>query len=139
MDALSSRGYDASIHAICWMQGESDSIDTIAKRYYDNQSRFVNFLRSDLERYASDNGIRFIDAGINNISLWPEHDVINSAKERFAEQSPLNIYFSTADEGLTTLNEPIGEPDVAHYDAMSELKLGHLFGRHIIKFYEEIN
>lgn len=51
----------------------------------------------------------------------------------------LNIYFSTADEGLTTLNEPIGEPDVAHYDAMSELKLGHLFGRHIIKFYEEIN
>lgn len=53
----------------------------------------------------------------------------------FIEDSPLNRYFSTIDHGLTTLNEPYDEPDTAHYDSMSEIKLGRLFAEQIIKIY----
>ena len=137
MDALISHNYDAKIGAVCWMQGESDASGKVADEYYDNQSFFVSCIREDLKAYEENGGIYFIDAGIEDISLWKRYEVINSAKERFANSSPLNLYFSTVDAGLTTEAEPEGEPDIAHYDSMSELKLGHLVGEHIILSYRE--
>ncbi len=136
MNSLIKHNYDAQIGAVCWMQGESDANGKIADNYYDNQSFLVSCIRKDLEEYSEDGGIYFIDAGISNISYWERYEKINEAKERFAEASYLNLYFSTIDAGLTTLNEPEGEPDLAHYDAMSELKLGHLFGDYIIESYK---
>ena len=135
MDALLANNYDAKIGAICWMQGESDAFGEAAEEYYRNQSLFVSYLRDDLSKYANDGGIYFIDAGIADISLWPEHVTINDAKMRFAQDSPLNFYFSTIDAGLTTEYEPQEEPDIAHYDSLSALKLGHLFGEYIIDAY----
>ena len=137
MDALLSHNYDASIGAICWMQGESDAIGTIAGNYYKNQSRFVSYLRNDLDKYADDGGIYFIDAGIQDNDIFPKYETVNRAKERFAERSDMNLYFSTIDAGLTTLFEPEENPDIAHYDSMSTLKLGHLFGEQIIYAYSK--
>ena len=34
------------------------------------------------------------------------------------------------------MNEPYGNPDLGHYDAMSELTLGRMFGDEIIKILE---
>ena len=137
MEALLSHRYDARIGAICWMQGESDTTDFKAERYYDNQTRFVSYLREDLSPYAEDGGIYFIDAGISNSPYCePAYPQINAAKAAFAEDSHLNLYFSTIDEGLTVHLEPEGEPDWGHYDSMSVLKLGHLFGEYVVRSYE---
>jgi len=136
MDHLATLGYDASIGAICWMQGESDTSEFKAERYFDNQKAFVSYLREDLAPYAETGGIYFIDAGISDGPYCePGYPTVNEAKLRFSGLSPMNIYFSTIDAGLTTVNEPEGDPDWGHYDALDELELGHIFAEYIIKSY----
>ncbi len=136
MDALIENGYDPEIGAICWMQGESDTTDFKASKYYDNQSAFVSYLREDLAKYT-DGDIYFIDAGISNSPYCePAWREINEAKRKFSEQSPLNFYFSTIDMGFTVHKEPVGDPDWGHYDAVSELELGKKFGEFIVKSYK---
>lgn len=137
LDYLISKGYDAKVGAICWMQGESDTTDFKASHYCDNQVALAAYLRADLEKYAEEGGIYFIDAGISSSPYClPAYPAINEAKLRFSQLSPLNLYFSTIDAGLTTLYEPVEAPDLGHYDALSELELGRLFGRYIVQSYE---
>ena len=137
LDKLTESNYDARVGAICWMQGESDTTDFKASRYYDNQVALAAYLRADLESYAEEGGICFIDAGISSSPYClPAYPEINQAKLRFSQLSPLNFYFSTIDAGLTTLYEPAEEPDLGHYDALSELELGRMFGRYIVQSYE---
>lgn len=134
---LESKNYQPRIGAICWMQGESDTTDFKASHYLDNQKAFASYLRADLAPWAEDGGIFFIDAGISSSPYClPAYPAINEAKEQFAALSTMNLYFSTIDAGLTTLNEPEGDPDLGHYDALSELTLGRLFGGYIVKSYE---
>ena len=136
MAHLADLGYDARIGAVCWMQGESDTTEAKAERYFSNQSAFVSYLREDLAPYTEEGGLYFIDAGISNGPYCePGYPTVNEAKRRFSELSPLNMYFSTIDEGLTTLHEPEGAPDWGHYDATSELQLGRLFADCVIASY----
>ena len=136
MDQLHAANYDARIGAVCWMQGESDTTHFKASRYLDNQTTFVSYLREDLQQYAEDGGICFIDAGISNSPYCePAYPQINEAKVEFAKLSPLNYYFSTIDAGFTIHKEPEGDPDWGHYDALSELELGRLFGKNVIQSY----
>lgn len=137
LDYLKSLNYEVSLDAICWMQGESDTNEYKGKRYYKNQSNFINYLREDLKDYSNPRGLYFIDAGISDSPYClPTYPEINEAKKKISEESPLNIYFSTIDNGLTTLKEPYDNPDLGHYDALSELKLGHLFGDAIASIYK---
>ncbi|MBO7273623.1 MAG: hypothetical protein J6V22_02085 [Clostridia bacterium] len=140
MTFLRNQGYDARLGAVCWMQGESDAcMENSAKRYYKAQSNFVSYLREDFSKYAEDGGICFIDAGISDSSLWPFYQTVNEAKEKMADDSNLNYYFSTIEAGLSYSLEPQEAPDLAHYDATSTLKLGHLFGEYVIAAYNEHN
>jgi len=105
---------------------------------FENQKALVSYIREDLAPYAEEGGIYFIDAGISNGPYCePAYPAVNEAKRQFSELSPLNIYFSTIDEGLTTLYEPEGEPDYGHYDALFELELGRIFADHIIESYKK--
>ena len=134
MEQLTAQNYDAKISAICWMQGESDTTDFKASHYLKNQTAFAAYLREDLHNYAAPGGIYFIDAGISSSPYClPAYPAINAAKEAFAALSPMNFYFSTIDAGFTTLNEPEGNPDLGHYDALSELVLGRTFGALILQ------
>lgn len=136
MEHLAELGYDARIGAICWMQGESDTSEFKAERYFDNQCAFVSYLREDLASYAEEDGIYFIDAGISNGPYCePGYPEVNEAKRRFSELSHLNVYFSTIDAGLVTIHEPWGDPDWGHYDALCELELGRIFAAHVINRY----
>jgi hypothetical protein len=136
MEQLRGSNYAPRIGAICWMQGESDTTDFKASHYLGNQTAFASYLRSDLEKYAEDGGICFIDAGISNSPYCePAYPQINEAKVEFAKLSPLNYYFSTIDAGFTIDKEPEGDPDWGHYDALSELELGRLFGKNVIQSY----
>ena len=133
LDALCDAGYDARVGAVCWMQGESDTTDFKASHYLENQKTFVSYLRSDLQEYAEDGGICFIDAGISNSPYCePAYPQINAAKAAFAEDSHLNLYFSTIDAGLITTQEPEGDPDWGHYDALCELELGRMFAQYLL-------
>lgn len=138
LDFLISKNYDISVDAICWMQGESDTTEYKANLYLENQIVFTNYLREDLAPYQNENGIYFIDAGISSSPYClPGYPTVNKAKEEFAKLSPLNVYFSTIDNGLTTLYEPASNPDLGHYDSLCEIKLGHLFGQEIVKIYNK--
>lgn len=136
MGYLSDKNYDARIGAVCWMQGESDTTEFKASRYYDNQVKFAQYLREDLAQYAEEGGIYFIDAGISNSPYCePAYSEVNDAKKRFSELSNLNMYFSTIDLGFTIHKEPAGDPDWGHYDSLSELELGREFGKRIVDIY----
>lgn len=137
LDYLRGLEYEVSLDAICWMQGESDTNEYKGKRYYQNEVNFIKYLREDLSEYSNPRGLYFIDAGISDSPYClPTYPEINDAKKKISTLSPLNLYFSTIDNGLTTLNEPYGDPDLGHYDALSELKLGHLFGERIASIYK---
>lgn len=137
LDALRDRHYDPRVGAVCWMQGESDTTDFKASHYYDNQVAFASYLREDLAPYAEEGGIFFIDAGISNSPYCePAYPAINEAKVRFSGLSSMNLYFSTIDLGFTIHKEPEGDPDWGHYDSLSELELGRMFGRLVMQSYE---
>lgn len=133
---LKSKNYDVKIESMCWMQGESDSFSVEnATEYATHLRHFVKDIRGEFSRYAADDGIAFVDAYIaDNPALWVHCDMVNASKREVANDDPLNVLIDTVAEGLTCMGEPEGAPDQAHYDSMSEIKLGNLFAKEIAKF-----
>ena len=118
------------------MQGESDTSEYKAKKYYENQKAFMSYLREDFKEYSKEHGLYFIDAGISDSPYClPGGPEVNEAKEKIGGEDPLNVYFPTIENGLTTMNEPYYEPDLGHYDALSEIKLGELFAEKVAAIY----
>ena len=127
LNYLGSKGYTLSIEGICWMQGESDAFKLDWSDYYNDTYAYVSYLRHDLKSVSE--SIKFVDAGINEEEgVWPHPGPVNRAKREFAALSDLNIYIDTNAMGLTTKNEPVETPDIAHYDSLSMVKLGQAFG-----------
>ncbi|MBO4323462.1 MAG: hypothetical protein J5836_02255 [Clostridia bacterium] len=128
LEYLKKKGYKPIIEAVCWMQGETDSItEDMADKYYKNTEKFVSYLKNDFKGYY-ENDFKFIDAGIAEIIFWTNYEKINAAKKRYADSNENRYYFSTQEMGLTTLEEPAENPDIAHYDSTSMLALGKKFG-----------
>ncbi len=128
LDYLLDKGYKIYIDGICWMQGESDSYNADEYAYYRDTISLVSGLRLDFSKYQKN--IKFIDAGINEQDdVWMYPEVINNGKKKFADQSDLNFYIDTNALGITTLTEPEINPDYAHYDSLSMVKLGQEFGK----------
>ena len=136
MEYLTSKNYDVKIEGMCWMQGESDSFSTKKATNYElHLQNFIKDIRNTLSRYAADDGIAFIDACIaQNPVFWVYCDLVNASKQKVAETSPLNVLIDTNAHGLTCAEEPSDQPDLAHYDSLSELKLGHLFAEEVARF-----
>ena len=137
MNNLKDMGYLPTIKAFCWMQGEGDSYDQYYQTYYENLKEFVTNVRSDLKELAGNKDMPFIDAGINNSPQWEFYKEVNDAKKQFANESDNNFYIDTIEEGLHTNQEPFGEPDTAHYDTVSQVKLGKLFAAQFERFLEQ--
>ncbi len=136
LDYLKSMNYDISLDAILWMQGESDTAKANSLRYYDNEVAFISFLREDFKKYSKQENIYFIDAGISDSPYClPGYMQINKSKKKIATLSEFNLYFSTIENGLTTMNEPYDDPDLGHYDALSMLKLGQLYAKELLYVY----
>lgn len=135
---LRSKNYDVKIEAMCWMQGESDSFSTErATGYAVHLENLIADIRDEFSRYAADDGIAFVDAAIaDNPTYWIYCNMVNDSKRQVAEKSPMNVLIDTNAEGLTTQNEPESAPDRAHYDSLSEIKLGHLFATEVLRFCE---
>ena len=129
MKYLKYKNYDVEIVGMCWMQGESDSFTVEnATNYEINLSNFIKDIRNAFSKYQSNKGIAFIDAYIaDNPVYWVYCDLVNESKRKVSLESDLNVVIDTNKEGLTTSEEPKDNPDRAHYDSLSELKLGYLF------------
>lgn len=129
MSNLGEKGYNPTIKAFCWMQGEGDSYYGYYQRYQANTRAFIANIREDLKDYSlSGSEIAFIDAGINNNGArWQYWKQVNEAKQKVAAESEYNFYVDTIGAGMHTNQEPRGNVDADHYDSESEVLLGHLF------------
>ena len=138
IEYLVSKNYDVSIEGMCWMQGESDSFSTEhATDYSEHLSNFIKDIRREFRGYESNDGIAFVDACIaDNPVYWVYCDIVNEKKQEVANQSSMNVLIDTNAEGLTCANEPEEAPDQAHYDSMSQIKLGHLFAEYMAPFFD---
>ena len=136
MEYLISKNYDVSIAGMCWMQGESDSFSVEHGINYEvHLSNFIKDIRKTFSRYADDDGIAFIDAMIaDNPVFWVYCDLVNESKRRVAEQSPMNLLLDT--QHLITTNEPEENPDIPHYDSLSQIELGHMFAEALSGFFQ---
>ncbi|MBR2381602.1 MAG: hypothetical protein IKA84_03820 [Clostridia bacterium] len=135
---LESKNYNVKIEAMCWMQGESDSFSIKHGEKYEIHLRnFIKDIRNEFRKYASRDGIAFVDAYIaDNPAFWVYCDLVNASKKAVADSSNMNVVIDTIAHGLTCDKEPEGAPDLAHYDSMSGLKLGNLFAIEAIKFFD---
>ena len=136
---LESKNYEVVIEGMCWMQGESDSFsEETATDYEIHLKNFIKDIRKKFSKYASNDGIAFIDAFIaNNPAYWVYYELVNESKKAVADSSPINVVIDTISEGLTTNMEPIDSPDIPHYDSMSEIKLGYLFVDKLVMFFDK--
>ncbi len=134
---LESMDLYPEVKAICWMQGEDDSSSNYYADYYQYEKALVEDMREELNYYSSPDGIGFVDAGISDCSAWTHHSEINEAKKRLAEEDENHVYFGTIEEGLNYNNEPVGNPDIYHYDSDSMIKLGSLFAENVTEAFLE--
>lgn len=136
MEYIKSKGYNPKIEGMCWMQGESDSFSTDHATGYENHlNNFIKDIRKDFEEYSAQGGIAFVDAYIaNNPTYWVYCDMVNNSKKAVADSSELNVVIDTNAYGLVCNQEPEGQPDMAHYDSLSQRKLGNLFAEQIANF-----
>ena len=133
---LVSKDYDVQIEGMCWMQGESDSFSVeTSTNYGEHLSNFIKDVRKKYNRYKADDGIAFVDAYIaDNPMFWVYCDNVNACKAEVEKQSEMNALVDTIAHGLVCDKEPEGNPDIPHYDSMSEIKLGHLFAEEIARY-----
>ena len=131
---LESKNYNVKIEGMCWMQGESDSFSEENGNNYDvHLSNFIKDIRRKFAYCAAEDGIEFIDAYIaDNPIFWVYCDLVNQSKKKVADSSPMNTVIDTSD--LITTEEPEDNPDIPHYDSLSELELGHRFAEALAVF-----
>ena len=136
VDYLISKNYDVKIEGMCWMQGESDAFTVDhSEKYAEHLSNLIGDIRNEFSQYATEDGIAFVDAYIADTpGVWPYYEAVNRGKAEVAGRSPMNVVIDTIAAGLECTEEPEGAPDLAHYDSMSEILLGHLFAEALSEF-----
>ena len=124
-------GKDVEVIAVCWSQGETES-GTLASAegYAEKLTKVIEAFRTEYADYAPQGGISFIDNGISDSSFWAFHEELNNSKKQVADSHPHNYYFPTIDAGYS-----LGA-DNAHYDSLSEIKLGRQFAEIICEIID---
>ena len=129
---LTQQGVSFTVSDFCFMQGEADAgLQSTASEYAATLRLFMQDIREILSFWAPEKGIRFIDGQISDSSLWPYYEQVNESKLLAAEGNGNNVVLDTIGQGLKYDSEPLGAPDLAHYDALSMLELGTMFGEAI--------
>jgi len=124
---LKAEGKQPEIRAFFWMQGESDAQAMVHVEKY--EWRYDNLLADFKAEFAEylDN-CTYVDGGISD--RWLHYKEMNAIKRDYAARCGYQ-YLDTIAAGLTTEKEPIEEPDWAHYDVDSTIKLGELFAERL--------
>ena len=135
---LEDKNYAVKIEGMCWMQGESDSFSVEnGTNYRVHLSNLIKDIRSEFADHADLDGIAFVDACIaDNPNYWVYGDLVNQSKREVVTESPMNALIDTNAHGLTFDQEPIDQPDMAHYDSLSQIKLGNLFAEKVADYFD---
>ena len=124
LSRLEAAGLEPEIVGFCWMQGECDAfvmetVEPYGGRYEALLREFQQAFGKYLEQCV------YVDAGIS--AYWACYRELNRVKAELAEREPNFRYLDTVAAGLATDQEPLEEPDKAHYDTESIIRLGELF------------
>lgn len=134
LDELVGEGLDPTIKAFCWMQGETDSMENYYSLYEQREADLFLDIQDDLKDYSSDDDpITFVDGGILDCKYLAKYKEINQAKQNVCNSMDNYFYLDTIGEGLTYDQEPASNPDLFHYDSLSELRLGEMFGECVLE------
>ena len=110
------------------MQGEADAIEADhAASYVELYDKLLSDFRGRFGSYLAD--CVYVDAGISEI--WAYYRQVNQAKRDYADRFDDCRFLDTVGAGLTTRNEPVGAPDIYHYDSDSVIRLGRMFAQAI--------
>lgn len=132
---LEDQGLEPEVFAFCWMQGEGDSVVySYAIDYYNQLSNLYARITGRYDKYASPAGVAFVDGGISDHSEWKFHEIVNGAKQQFASEKDNRYFLNTQEEGL---EYHVENNDPAHYDALSMVRLGEMFGEALAKIVEK--
>lgn len=129
LQSIKKQGYSPTIKALCWMQGESDSIYYISSINY---KKNLEFLISNIRTKYGEN-ISLIDAPITEWDLcYPVNyqSLVNEAKMSVSLSNPNNYLIDP-----TGLKKAPYDP--THYDAISEFELGKRMGNVLLRIIEE--
>lgn len=129
--SLEEDGVNFEVSAFCLLQGESDSRYEYAS-YGRWLSDFSNRIKAEYSSYAPEDGLSFIDAGINEYYI--NFEKVNAYKRSHANSDSKNYYVDTMGFGLST---QMDNTDRKHYDAISEIRLGQLLARQITAIEKE--
>ncbi len=119
---LVKQGYKPNIQGFCWMQGENNCGYYSSSIYYENELLLIKYVRKSLN-----DKLLFIDARVTDWQLIDPNcyqDVVNSAKERIAQEEELCYLIDS-----TGLKKSI---DNAHYDTQSTIELGRRFAKEFL-------
>lgn len=135
MAMLKADGVDARILSFIWMQGENDA-QSYAFDYPTLWNNFIGDVTAAFEEkgYLTETGLTTIDGGITQ--RWTNYDVVNAAKERYAEVSSKAYFVEVAHEDWLTYDRD--NTDYAHLDSLSMLRLGSEFGKSFALAYADI-
>ncbi len=134
LDELVEMGYKPHARALCWMQGEADSLDTTYSGVYKElEKNLVNDVQDYLSDYIyEDEGFHFVDALISTYEGWKFRNSINKSKTENAEENENFHIVDTSD--LTYALEPsITNADYYHFDSLSMLELGRRFANTVLE------
>lgn len=131
---LEDMGLEVNLRGLCWMQGESDATqDRMTEKYEEYEKNLFDDIYQYFEDKVEDE-FHIFDAYISDCSTWKNYAAINQAKENNAAKNPNHHIIDTQSEGLEYDSEPTSGVDYFHYDSLSMIKLGQLFGEQIISY-----
>lgn len=121
LNKLIEANINFDIPSFCFIQGEADA-EIGSKDYEYHFSNFVEQVKLDYKQYTPLYGMSFIDVGLSNFYIT-EFRNINNAKQKVMDLSVRDVYIDPISIGLTNDND---NKDRRHFDAKSQIKLGHI-------------
>lgn len=134
LDELAEEGYKPHARALCWMQGEKDSLNSSYSAVYKElEKNFVDDVQDYLYDYIyEDEGFHFVDAMISTYDGWIYRNSINISKKANADENDNYHIVDTSD--LSYALEPsITSADYYHFDSLAMLELGRMFANTVLE------
>ncbi len=124
LQKLKANNIDFEVSSFMFVQGETDAKND-EPNYGDYLDNFVNDVKVRYHDYAQQSGMSFIDAGVSTHYML-NYRSINDAKKEVMSNDKNNFFIDTIVGDISRNKDNM---DRIHYDAMGEIKLGHLFAR----------